>query len=130
MRSWINSTTSQEEGPKPQLEPRPENAAATDKALDLEDQLERSGSVVVKQIVSGLRQLQAALTSGRELLKTELDLLKLELSSPQPEKGILHKAVAIMRGKITEKGEVVLSNAGWALLARVDELIDYLPEGE
>ncbi|WP_375437255.1 hypothetical protein [uncultured Hymenobacter sp.] len=126
MRSWINSSANSEAGPQPKPDSLPENAATAAKPRD--ERVALSGSGVVEQILEGLGQVQAALTSGRELLQVELDLLEQELAHPKPAKGILHKAVEIIRHKVTEKGEIVLGNAGWTQLARVDELIERLPE--
>ncbi|MDF7815132.1 hypothetical protein [Hymenobacter sp. YC55] len=126
MRTWINSPASPRRGRPPKASSGPKNEAATAPLPD--EEVAPSGSLAVQQLFAGLRQLQAALPAGRELLKGELDLLRQELSRPQPEKSILHKAVAIIREKVIEQGEIELSNAGWALLTRLDDLIDHLPD--
>lgn len=125
MRTWINSPASPRKGRPPKRSSLPKNEAAAAQLLD--EEVSPSSSQAVRQLFATLRQVQAALTTGRELLKGELDLVRQELSRPQPEKSILHKAIAIIRDKVTEQGEIGLSNAGWSLLARLDELIGDLP---
>lgn len=129
MRSWINSKPSLEEDyPKPASSLT--NGVLRNATTTLEQQAIPSSAQLAEQLAAELRQLAAALAAGREQLKAELDLLRQELGRPHPEKGILHKAVAIIRHKVAEQGAIVLSPTGWTLLARLDELFVLLPEDE
>jgi hypothetical protein len=129
MPNWINSRASPPAEPQPKPDASRPNAPpeAAVPVSQPDEGVTLSSDQVIRQLLSELRRVQAALTSGGELVKVEFDLLQEELAKPKPAPGILHKAVDIIRHKVTERGETTFSNAGRAQLAGIDELIALLP---